>query len=461
MKSKTPDNLKVPPQNLEAERSILGAILIDKDAFIRVGDILHPDDFYDPRHKEIYNSMAQLFDKHSPIDPVTLVNELEKNKKLKNIGGASFIAELTEGVVTSANITEYANIIANKATLRRLISAAGAINELGFAESREISEILDEAESKLFSVGQNFLRENFVPLKDILSETFDRIDEIHKTKGMVRGVETAFRDLDNLLGGLQPSDLVIIAARPSMGKTAFALNIAANVAIEKNIPVALFSLEQSKDQIVDRILCSTAGVDLWKLRTGNLNDDDFPEIGRAMGILSEAPIYIDDQPMATVMEIKTKARRLQAENGLGLVIIDYLQLMEASNIFGRGGGGDNRVQEVSQISRTLKGLARELRVPVIALSQLSRAVEMRQPKIPQLADLRESGSIEQDADVVMFIYREDYYEPDTERKNIADILVRKHRNGPVGTVELYFRKDQTKFANLERSKINAPPSEVD
>lgn len=451
MANKNQPNLKLPPQNLDAEKSLLGAILIDKDAIIKVGDVVDSADFYDPRHGTIYSAMLQLFDRRSPIDPVTLVNELEKSKKLTEIGGASYIAELTEAVLTAANIVEYANIIANKATLRRLIHAAATINELGFQEDKDISEILDEAESKLFSVGQNYLKENFVALKDILSETFDRIDEIHKTKGMIKGVETGFRDLDNLLGGMQPSDLIILAARPSMGKTAFALNIATNAAINNNLPVAIFSLEQSKDQIVDRILCSTAGVDLWKLRTGNLTDDDFPEIGRAMGVLSEAPIYIDDQPMATVMEVKTKSRRLQADGGLGLIIIDYLQLMEANNGF-RGGSSDNRVQEVSQISRALKGLARELHVPVIALSQLSRAVEMRQPKIPQLADLRESGSIEQDADVVMFIYREDYYEPETERKNIADILVRKHRNGPVGNIELFFRKDQTKFANLERSK---------
>lgn len=454
MANKNNNNLKMPPQNLEAEKSLLGAILIDKDAIIRVGDVLHENDFYDPRHGTIFGAMLKLFDRHSPIDPVTLVNELEGSKKLAEIGGATYIAELTESVVTSANIAEYSNIIANKATLRRLIHAASTIGEMGFNEDREISEILDEAESKLFSVGQNYLRENFVALKDILSETFDRIDEIHKTKGMVRGVATGFRDLDNLLGGMQPSDLLILAARPSMGKTALVLNIACNVAIEKNIPVAIFSLEQSKDQIVDRILCSTAGVDLWKLRTGNLNDDDFPEIGRAMGVLSEAPIFIDDQPMATVMEIKTKARRLQADGGLGLIIIDYLQLMESSS--SRFSGSDNRVQEVSQISRALKGLARELSIPVIALSQLSRAVEMRQPKIPQLADLRESGSIEQDADVVMFIYREDYYEPETERKNITDILVRKHRNGPIGNIELFFRKDQTKFANLERSRNTSP-----
>lgn len=450
--------LRVPPHNEEAERSVLGAVLLDKDAMIKIGDMLHATDFYENRHQTIYAAMLQLFDQHKPIDPVTLTNALESAKKIKEVGGAAYIAELSGQIASSANIVQYAEIIAHKSTLRRLIYASAEIHELGFAEDQEIAKILDTAETKLFAIGQERLRNNFIALKDILSETFDRIDEIHKSKGKVRGLESGFRDLDNLLGGMQSSDLIILAARPSMGKTAFALNIGANVAMDKNLPVAIFSLEQSRDQIVDRILCSTAGVDLWKLRTGNLSDDDFPEIGRAMGTLSEAPLFIDDQAMLTVMEVKTKARRLQAEHGLGMVIIDYLQLMQGTS---RGYDG-NRVQEISEISRSLKAMARELNVPVMALSQLSRQVELRQPKIPQLADLRESGSIEQDADVVLFLYREDYYERDSERPNITDVLVRKHRNGPVGQVELYFKKEQTKFVNLEKShSVGTPPPEVD
>lgn len=460
MATKTDNNqLRVPPHNEEAERSVLGGILLDKEAITKIGDLLREEDFYNPRHGIIYASAIRLFDKRSPIDLVTLANELESQKKIKEIGGATYLAELAQGVASSANIVHYAEIIKHKSTLRRLIQTSNEINELGFDQDQEISHILDIAETKLFSIGSTYLRNNFIALKDILSETFDRIDEIHKSKGKVRGLETGYKDLDNLLGGMQSSDLLILAARPSMGKTAFALNIAANVALEKNVPVALFSLEQSKDQIVDRVLCSAAGVDLWKLRTGNLSDDDFPEIGRAMGMLSEAPIFIDDQAMLTVMEVKTKARRLQAEHGLGLVIIDYLQLMQGTG----KSYENNRVQEISEISRALKAMARELNIPVIALSQLSRQVELRQPKIPQLSDLRESGSIEQDADVVIFLYREDYYEKDTERPNITDVLVRKHRNGPVGQVELYFKKEQTKFVNLERSSLaqKVPPVEPD
>lgn len=447
-KKETKNNLdvRIPPQNLEAEQSVLGSVLLDKEGIIRVSDILLPEDFYDDRHAEVFEAMLELFEKRSPIDVVTLTDHLEKKKKLTEIGGASYITTLANSVPTAAHAANYADIIHEKAVLRRLLTAANKITNLGYEEERKLDDILDEAEKELFGVSQKMMRQYFLPLKSILTETFDRIDELHKHKGQLRGVSTGFRDLDNKLAGMQASDLIILAARPSIGKTSLALNIAQHVATKEKAPVGIFSLEQSKEQLVDRMLCSEAGVDSWKMRTGNLNDDDFPKIGYAMGTLSEAPLYIDDSPMLNVMEIRTKARRLQAEHGLGLIIVDYLQLMQ-----GRSSARDpNRVQEVSEISRGLKALARELKVPVLALSQLSRTVEHRPDKRPLLADLRESGSIEQDADVVMFIYREDYYNPDTDRKNIAEILIRKHRNGPTGSIELYFMPEQTRFRTMER-----------
>jgi len=445
--------LRVPPQNIEAESALLGGLLIDKDAIIKIADILTPDDFYRSDHGQVFEAILELFEKRTPIDLVTLTDRLESQKKLDNIGGSSYLATLVNGVSSAANITHYANIIREKSILRRLISASGEITELGFAEERPIAEIMDQSERLLFSVSQKYLKDRFVPIKDILAEAFDRIDKIHRDKGALRGVPTGFRDLDHKLAGLQKSDLIILAARPSMGKTSFALNIAENIAVEEKIPVAIFSLEMSKEQLVERLLSSQSGIDSWKLRTGNLSDEDFPKIGYAMGVLSEAPIFIDDSPMANVMEIRAKARRLQMEHELGLIIIDYLQLMEGQ----RRSNDGNRVQEISEISRSLKGLARELDLPVIALSQLSRAVEQRQPKIPMLSDLRESGSIEQDADVVMFIYREDYYEKDTDRKGVTDILIRKHRNGPVGEVELMFKPETMRFYDLERKRENDLP----
>ncbi len=335
--------------------------------------------------------------------------------------------------------------------MRRLVTAGTDITELGFDEEGNISETLDRAEQKLFSVSQNSLKNKFMPIKDILTDAFDRIDKIHKDKdkGALRGVSSGFRDLDSVTAGFNKSDLIILAARPAMGKTSFALNLAENAAIDDKIPVAIFSLEMSKDQLVDRLLSSQAGVDSWKLRTGNLSDDDFPKIGYAMGVLSEAPIFIDDTPSANVMEIRAKARRLQMEHGLGLIIIDYLQLMQGHS---RNSDG-NRVQEISEISRGLKGLARELDITIIALSQLSRAVEHRDDKRPQLSDLRESGSIEQDADIVMFLYREEYYNQETEKKGITEILIRKHRNGPTGNVELFFNPSQMRFNDLERKRV--------
>lgn len=446
------ENLRIPPQNIDAEQSALGALLLDKDAIIRVADMIYPEDFYRPEHGKIYEGMLTLFEKHIPIDLVTLSNILEKEKSLKEAGGTAYLTELVNVVPTAAHVVKYAEIVRDKATLRRLLSVAAGIEEKVFGEEDDVDAVLDSSERLLFSVSQKFVKQYFTPIKDILSTTFDRIDEVHKHKGKIRGVATGFHHLDNLLGGLQPSDLIIIAARPSMGKSSLALAIAGNAAIREKIPTAIFSLEMSRDQLVDRLISMEAQVDAWKLRTGNLSEEDFPKIGYAMGVLSEAPIFIDDSPLSNVLEIRTKARRLQAERGLGLIIVDYLQLME-----GRKRTGDvNRVQEISEISRGLKALARELNVPVVACSQLSRAVEQRSPKIPQLADLRESGSIEQDADVVAFIYRDEYYDPDTDRKGMADIHIKKHRHGPTGQIELYFVADQMNFRSIEKRREPEP-----
>lgn len=437
---------KLPPQNTEAEASVIGSLLIDKDAIIKIADVVGADDFYVEKNALIFEAILDLFEKREPVDVLTLTNVLEKSKKLKTIGGAAYLTELVNSVPTSAHVAQYAKIVAEKATLRRLINASNTINSLAYGEEEMLDSVLDEAEQTLFSVSQKHLKQNFTPISEVLSESFDRLDSLHKDKNSLRGIPTGYREMDNLLAGLQNSDLIVLAARPSMGKTSLALNIAQHVATKEGIPVGVFSLEMSKEQLIDRMLASEAGIDSWKLRTGNLEDKDFENINKAMGILSEAPIFIDDSAMSNVMEMRTKARRLQSENDLGLIIIDYLQLMS-----GRSSNENNRVQEISEISRGLKGLARELNVPVVALSQLSRSVEMRSPKIPQLSDLRESGSIEQDADVVMFIYREDYYERDSERKNIADILVKKHRNGPIGEVELFFLPEQMLFRSIDKT----------
>lgn len=439
---------KIPPQNIEAEQSVLGSLLMDRDAMLKIGDFLKSDDFYREDHGIIYEAIATLYSKRKPVDVLTLTDELEKEKKLKSVGGASYLTTLVNAVPTAANVVTYAQIIQQKATLRRLISAASTIAELGFDENSELESVLDRAESSLFAVSQKYVKQYFTPIKDILSDSFDRIDKLHKEKGVLRGVPSGFRDLDSLLAGFQNSDLIILAARPSIGKSSLALNFVDYVACEMKIPAAIFSLEMSKEQVIDRFLCMRGNVDSWKLRTGNLEDEDFGRLNYAMGALSEAPIYIDDTPIINIMEIRTKARRLQSEQGLGLIVIDYMQLMQGSSK-----NSDNRVQEVSEISRGLKGLARELNIPVIALSQLSRAVEHRPDKRPMLADLRESGSIEQDADVVMFIYRDDYYDQDTEQKNIAEVLIRKHRNGPTGDVQLFWKPEYMKFGTVEKKLV--------
>lgn len=450
---------KLPPQNVEAEQSLLGSLLIDKDAIIRVADIVNPEDFYYDKHKVIFEAMLDLYRKREPIDLLTLSNRLEETKKLQDIGGRTYLASLSNAVPTSSHVVNYAEIVQKKATLRSLINAAAEISKIGYEQEEEVIDILDRAEQRLFSVSQGHQKQMFVPINSILNETFERIDELHKERGKLRGVPTGYKDLDNLLAGLQKSDLIILAARPSVGKTTLALDIARHVAIKQKVPVGIYSLEMSKEQLVDRLLCAEANVDLWKMRTGRLSDreedDDFPRIGHALGVLSESPIFIDDTAVANIMDIRTKARRLQMEHNLGLIIVDYLQLMEAKY------RTDNRVQEISEISRGLKQIAKELNIPVLALSQLNRSVENRTPPIPKLADLRESGSIEQDADIVMFIYRESVYKKDMEldRKNIAEIHIAKHRNGPTGVVKLFFDEQKVSFRNLDKSNSNFPTSE--
>lgn len=460
---------RIPPQNLEAEQSFLGSLLIDKEAMTKVADTVRPEDMYRDAHRVIYDTIIELYERHDPIDILALGNRLEEKEALKAVGGRSYLIELSNMVPTSAHVVHYAQIIQKKATLRRLLGAASSITELGYEEETDIEETLDLAERTLFGVSQKFLKNAFVPLRSVLSEAFDRIDELHQNRGAMRGVPSGFKDLDELLAGLQRSDLVILAARPSVGKTSLALDVARNVSVRTKLPVGLFSLEMSKEQLVDRMICAEAGVDLWKLRTGRLSerDDDFPRIGNALGTLSEAPLYIDDTPNLSVLQLRTKARRLQSEHGLGLIIIDYLQLMEGSRK--SSANSDNRVQEVSEISRGLKQIARELHVPVLALAQLSRAVEQNKPAIPRLSHLRDSGSIEQDADVVLFIYRKAAdrgYRPEEltpEEKSIAEIHVAKHRNGPTGTVRLFFDSQRTSFMNLERrigaDSLPPPPNQ--
>lgn len=446
---------KLPPQNLEAEASVLGSLLLDKDAIIRVADLIVPEDFYDARHKVVYAAILDLFEKSTSIDILTVGNLLEEKKLLERAGGHAYLSSLVNAVPTAAHVVHYANIVRKKGTLRRLIDSATDITRMAYKEEGEMEDILDTAEQRLFSVSQKHLKQNFIAINTILHETFERIDELHKDSGKLRGVSSGFLDIDKLLGGLQKSDLVILAARPSMGKTALALDIIRHVGVDLKKPVAIFSLEMSKDQLVDRMLSSQSGVNLFKIRSGQLNENDFELLGEAMGALSEAPIYIDDAAGANIMEVRTKARRLQTEHGISLLVIDYLQLMQ-----GRNAGPDNRVQEVSEISRNLKILARELNVPVLALSQLARGVEQRPDKVPLLSDLRESGSIEQDADVVMFIYREDMYKgKESRRPNVAEIHVRKHRNGPVGQVDLYWDGERASFKNLDRA-FNMSPQAV-
>lgn len=449
MATDTGIQLKLPPQNIEAEVAVLGALMIDENAIVKIADFLAPDDFYRTAHKTIFEAMLKLYEKQEPIDALNVAAVLRDQKKLEDIGGQSYLADLVGSVASASNIVSYGKVVRKKATLRRLIVAAGDISDLGQSEDEDVEKILDQAEQKLFSVSQQHSRQDFIPIREILGEALERIENIHKDGNLLRGVPTGFKGLDNILGGLQRSDMVVLAARPSLGKTTLALDIVRHIAVKEKIPVAMFSLEMSKDQLVDRLLSSQAEVDLWKLRTGKLEDEgeynDFQRLGEAFGVLSDAPIFIDDSGTANIMEMRTLARRLQMEHDIRLIVIDYLQLMEGRR------ASEGRVQEIAEISRSLKQLARELNLPIIALSQLSRAVEARSPQIPKLSDLRESGSIEQDADVVLFIYREDRDKKDSERKNIADIMVAKHRNGPLGRVALYFNERMVKFTDLEEN----------
>lgn len=448
---------KLPPQNLEAEQALLGSLLIDKDAIIKVADILQPTDFYRDLNGKIYEAMQELYSAQEPIDVVSLANRLEERKLLEKIGGMSALTALANAVPTASHVVSYANIVQRKSTLRRLLRAASQITSLAYQEEANVEGVLDEAEQEVFGVSQRYLKQNFIPIRSVLSEAFDRIDELHKGAGKLRGITSGFPDIDKLLAGFQKSDLIIVAARPSMGKTTLAMDFARYAAVKARVPVGIFSLEMSKEQLVDKMLCAEAGVDLWKMRTGRLSDrpedNDFPKIGHAMGVLSEAPLFIDDSATSNVMMMRTKARRLQAEHGLGMIVVDYLQLME-----GRA-NTESRVQEVAEITRGLKAIARELSIPVIALSQLSRAVESRERKIPMLADLRESGSIEQDADVVMFIYRPAMYDReniDPLKKNVAEIHIAKHRNGPTGQVELIFNDNKVRFESKADEKFTGP-----
>ena len=441
---------RLPPQSIEAEKSTLGALMLDKNAVIKVVDFLLPKDFYKKEHQEIYRVIVELFEKGQPIDLFAVSTRLKERKLLDEVGGNAYLTELINFVPTATHVESYARTVQKKRILRDLIETSQEINVMGYNEEEDIDVLLDQAEQKIFSIAQGSLTQNFILVKNVLGEAFERIDKLSKHEGGVRGIATGFRDLDNILAGLQKSDLIILASRPAMGKSSLALNFATNVAINSKLPVGIFSLEMSKDQVVDRLIATLSNVDLWKLRTGRLSgsgeESDFERIQHAMGILSEAPIYIDDAVYSNILQMKAMARRLQAEHGLGLIIVDYLQLMEPRN------PSLGIVQQVSEISRSLKGLARELNVPVLALSQLSRAVEHRTPQIPRLADLRESGSLEQDADVVLFIYREDRYREDTMKKNIADIIIAKHRNGPVGKAELYFDEQRVCFRNLEKEE---------
>jgi replicative DNA helicase len=436
---------RIPPQNIEAEQSVLGAILLDKEVLSNVTEIISGQDFYRDDHKEIFEAIMDLYERAEPIDLITVSEQLKARGSLDGVGGLEYLTNLANMVPTTANAKHYARIVEEKSILRRLIRVSSEIVNMGYEASEEVSYVLDKAEKSIFDVLQKRNTQGFSPIKEVLIDTFNRLEELYNNKGFITGIATGFTDLDYKTAGLQNSDLVLIAARPAMGKTSFVLNIAQYAAIHAKVPVAIFSLEMSKEQLVNRMLCSEAMVDSQKIRTGKLEDSDWQKVARALGPLSEAPIYIDDTPGVTAMEIRAKCRRLKIEKNLGLVVVDYLQLMQ-----GRSKGHDSRQQEISEISRSLKILAKEINVPVLTLSQLSRAPEQRADHRPILSDLRESGAIEQDADIVMFLYRDDYYNPDTEKKNIVEAIIAKHRNGSTGTVELAWLGQYTKFANLEK-----------
>jgi len=435
------NNIKVPPHNEEAEQSVLGAILIDQDAMSAVSAMLKPSDFYNPTHAALFDAMLSLYENREPIDVLTLTTTLKK--KSQKSGTASYITELVNAVPTAANVEHYAKIIKEASTKRYLIQIGASITTDCFDEEQEVKDVLNKAETAIFSVSQGNIVRGFLPIKASLADSFDRIDELHKKGAGLRGIRSGFGDIDNMLSGMQASNLLILAARPGQGKTALAVNIAQFVGVQDKMPIGIFSLEMSQEELVDRLLVGQADVDAWRLKTGKLSENDFTKLSEAMGQLAEAPIFIDDTPGSTISEIRTKARRLQLEHQVGLIIVDYLQLVNPGRNY------ESRVQEVSAVSQALKNLARELKIPVLALSQLNRSVEHRGEKRPQLADLRESGAIEQDADVVMFLYKTD--DEVTGNTIPTKLLVAKHRNGPTGEIDLLFRGDRIRFYNVEKS----------
>lgn len=435
---------RLPPQNIEAEQAVLGAIFLEPSALTMASEMLIPEDFYRAAHQKIFNAMLKLNDHGKAVDLITVTEELAASKLLEDTGGVSYLSELAGSVPTAANIEYYARIVGEKSLLRRLIRTATEIAKDGYTREDEVEALLSEAEKNIMEVAQRKNAGAFHNIKDVLVRTYDNIEQMHNRKGDITGIETGFRELDRMTAGFQRNDLIIVGARPSVGKTAFALNIAQNVAIKTGENVAIFSLEMGAEQLVMRILCAEGNIDAQRLRTGSLTDEDWAKLTMAMGSLSNAGIFIDDTPGVRISDIRSKCRRLKQEHGLGMILIDYLQL-----ILGSGRSGENRQQEVSEISRSLKQLARELQIPVIALSQLSRGVEQRQDKRPMMSDIRESGSIEQDADIVAFLYRDDYYDKESENKNIIEIIIAKQRNGPTGTVQLAFVKEYNKFVNLE------------
>ena len=440
---------KVPPHDIEAEQAIIGSMLTDRDAVISAIESLKSNDFYREDNKTIYEAILNLYNRSEPMDIITVRAELESMGKLENVGGLEYLAELPDKVPTTANASKYIKIVEEKSALRKLIKTANEIIELGYDPTEEVDDIMEGAEKKIFNIMQDKEQKGYSPLKDVLVESFTKLEELYNRKQHITGVPSGFTDLDYRTAGFHGSELILIAARPAMGKTAFALNIATNAALRANVPVAVFSLEMSKEQLVNRILCSEAMVDSNKVRTGKLDEDDWAKLAGAIGPLSEAEMYIDDTPGINIMEIRAKCRKLKIEKNIGLVVVDYLQLIQ-----GTGKRAGSREQEISEISRSLKILAKELNVPVIALSQLSRAAEQRPDHRPMLSDLRESGAIEQDADIVMFLYRDDYYNPDTEKKGIAEVILSKHRGGSTGTVELLWLGSYTKFVNIAKGFDN-------
>jgi len=442
--------LKLPPQNLEAEESVLGALLIDKDAIIKVADNLSPEDFYKPAHTKIYETILKLYESHQPIDILSLTTRLKETNALTEVGGSAYLTELVSSVPTASHIVHYAKIVREKKILRDLVNAGAEITESAFKPGDDVETILDEIEQRIFAISQRSSTQRFIPVKEELQSAYERIEKLHRGEGNLRGLPTGFPELDNLLSGLQKSDLIVVGARPSLGKTSLVLDIARHAAVKAKEPVGLFSLEMSREQVVDRLISAEAQVPLWRLRTGRLTDDtDFELIQHALDTLSRAPLFIDDTPSPNILQMRSMARRLQVDHGLSLIVIDYLQLIQPRT------NSDNMVQQVTEISRGLKGLARELNVPVVAVSQLSRAVDQREVKIPRLSDLRESGSIEQDSDVVLFIYRKDRDKTNVtpEEENIAEIIISKHRNGPLGTVRLRFDQERASFQSIDKMHV--------